>query len=171
MKLAIAPSTADLELREACERAMHAVFACLGIPRSFLDLDCEDGYMVRAARMFGCKPALGLTRSHEAKRAARRYAHLIVGEVFDVTGQFDLITSLHGVPSGSVAHMLSDHGHLVIASAFPFEKGAEFSVNGLVYYTSCTEDLQETWAKVPGPLPNYVQVYSNEIVYPSILQH
>lgn len=140
-------------LREECERAMHAIFATLDVPRSYLDLDCSHGFMVRAARMFGCKPAIGRTLDPRVKRECKRYANLVLGYVI---GQYDLVTCLRLPPFARIENMLSDGGHLVVASAFPNGKGA---VNGLVYEADATTDLQSVWSNVAQLLPLYVQVY------------
>lgn len=145
--------------RVECERAMHAIFAVLGVPASYFDVECTDGFLVRAARMFGCKPSLGQTRSWEVKRVASRYAHLVVAaDKLVVVGRFELITAMHGDPVWDVTPLLSEGGHLVVASAFPCGKGE--MVNGLSLDLSCTDSLQATWAGVAESLPRYVRVYT-----------
>jgi len=151
-KSVIDPST---EVREASERAMHAMFACLGIPRSYLDLACHNGYMVRAARMFGCKPSIGQTFDPDVKRDARLYARLIIGEII---GQFDLVTSIHS-PLDAAPYVALE-GHYVVARAFPFGKG-ELVCGKLRFDEDKTNDLQRSWTNVAGSLPGYVQVYVN----------
>lgn len=154
-KLVIAPSEA---LRQECERAMHVIFAVVGIPLSYLDADCRDGYMVRAARMFGCKPAVGTTHDPNVKRDAKRYARLVIADAREVAGRYDLLTYLRTAPPerGYIDHLLTDRGHLIVGSAFPVGKGA---VNGL-RWCAITEELQEQWARVVLSLPPYVSVYT-----------
>lgn len=153
-KLVIDQSTSATRRME-CERAMHVIFAVLGVPRSYLDLDCRDGYMVRAARMFGCKPSVGQAFDPATKREARRYAQIFLGEVH---GQYDLITCLNDVPS-DVANHLNDDGRLVVVRAFPHGKG---EVNGLRCDPHKTTDLQSLWSRSTEFLPPYVQVWQHE---------
>lgn len=154
MKLATDQSTADA-LRVECERAMHAMFAVLGVPKSYLDLGCRDGYMVRAARMFGCKPCVGQTASLAVKSEAKRYARLFTGEA---RGQYDLVTCIYSLPD-NVRTLVADDGHLVIASAYHIRYGGSDTVNGLRFDSAKTEDLQTLWSLATELLPHYVQVY------------
>jgi len=140
------------QFEEECERALHVVFGILGIPKSFLDMDCTHGFLVRAARMFGCKPCVGQTNDPIVKSIARRYARLFVGEVH---GQYELVTCANHIPS-DVANRLADGGQLVVL-AFPNGKGTE--VNGLDLDVHRTSDLQTVWSHTIGLLPPQVRVY------------
>ena len=112
--------------------------------------------MVRAARMFGCKPAVGTTHSLGAKREAKRYARLVVADAREVAGRYDLLTYFNTPPYGYVGHLLTPRGHLIVGSAFPLGKGA---VNGL-RWCAITDELQDQWGRVVQSLPPYVSVYT-----------
>jgi 2-polyprenyl-3-methyl-5-hydroxy-6-metoxy-1,4-benzoquinol methylase len=139
---------------------MHVIFAHLGVPKSYLDVGCYHGFLVRAARMFGCNPSLGLTSSIEVKREAKRYAALLVKAARDTQGEFDLVTCLEGLDS-SVAHLVSPSGYVVIRVPFTNEKGAIKVENGLQYDHDKTWDLQHAWERAGlEPLPLEVQVFT-----------
>jgi hypothetical protein len=148
------------ELREASERALHVVFACLGVPKSYLDVYCAHGFLVRAARMFGCDPALGLAVDINTKRAARRYAILVMKAARDVSGEFDLVTCFQGQVDADIERLVASNGHLILGPPFTFVKGGVQEANGLTLDQHKTQDLQSAWTRAElGPLPPTVQVY------------
>ena len=84
-------------VRETKERLLWAVLARLGPQQSFLEIACEDGWLVRAARHTGSKPAIGVTSSFEVKRDARRYAVMLLRdcqESFRLSGRYDMVVCL-----------------------------------------------------------------------------
>lgn len=139
---------------------MHVIFAQLGVPKSYLDLDCTHGFLVRAARVFGCSPALGQTTSAEVKRDAKRYASIVVKDARELVGQFELVTLFSGVaPRFLVGSLLAPDGHLVISTPFTNEKGL-LEANGLRLDHDKTSNLQDAWHRADlNLLPQEVQVY------------
>lgn len=93
----VAATQADEAVREAKERLLWAVLARLGPQQSFLEIACDDGWLVRAARHAGSKPAIGITSSAEVKRDARRYAVMLVRDYyspFRLHGRYDMVVCL-----------------------------------------------------------------------------
>lgn len=151
MRLGIAPSA------EICERAMHVIFACLGVHKSYLDVECDHGFLVRAARMFGCKPSIGQTLVRGVKAEAKAFATIRVVEASALIPEFDLITCFRVIPA-DVARLLAPRGHVIVGGPFTNEKGPQ--VNGLRLADTKTVALQHSWCQADlRPLPEEVQVF------------
>lgn len=174
------------EFRQWNEQAFWAILAHLGRPKSYLDVGCGDGWMVRTARMAGCKPSIGIEGSLEVRRVADRWARVAVHDLtqpLSLQWKFDLVTSIEvgeHLPfeaSETFIKSLTSHATnwLVFTAAIPGQ-GGHGHINcqppeywreliereGLAYDATTTEHLRETWKWVTGPmfwLPQNLQVF------------
>lgn len=162
-------------LRTWQERIIWGTFAYLGVPRSYLDIGCGDGWKVRAARRASCSPAIGVEASVEARRYARKWACILVRDFdvsFDLGKRFDLVTSIDA--SSEVDDVEKYASNIVGHSAgkIVFVPGTThryldwdniFGSLGAVYEETISEQLARCWQFNAGPLSQfayYLRVYS-----------
>src|SRR3990167_999792 len=171
--------------REWNQRALWAVFAHLGCPKSLVDFGCGDGAMVDAARGGGRILALGV----EVLPAVRRFDSGAVvrdlREPIDLGRTFDMAlcieTGEHMPPESAAAlvdNIVRHTDHWLVFTAAAVGQGGDGHINcqpqeylraliegherGLVYVDDVTERLRETWRWATGPmfwLPQNVQVF------------
>lgn len=171
------------------ETAFWAIIAHLGRPTSYLDVGCGDGWMVRAAHMVGCKPAVGLEVPGATRWIRRPRPYDIrehdLRDPFEIDATFSLVTCIevgeHLPPESadilvsSLARAVAPDGWLVFTAAAPGQ-GGEGHTNcqpqeywrwriereGLVYLPDTTSRLRATWDYTTGPmfwLPQNLQVF------------
>lgn len=172
--------------RQWSERSLWAILAHLGLPASYADFGCGAGWCVRAARMAGVKPSLGIELSDTAKIIRPDWARIVQHDLstfLNLERQYELVTSIEvgeyieRVHAKTYVDNLVRHtGHwLVFTSAAPGQGGdgvvncqpQEYwrdliSKSGLMYHPNMTDHLRETWKWCTGPmfwLPQNVQVF------------
>jgi hypothetical protein len=169
------------------ERAVWAMFALLGRPKSYLDLGAGDGWMVRAARMAGCKPSIGIDVSAVSAKLAKKWAKLLVwdlGQPLELRSHFELVSCIevaeHMAPEAAdvLVDNIAKHARKwVVFTAAPPGQGGDGHINcqpaeywkqlfldrGMTFEPLLTEQLQYAWKHCTGPmfwLPQNVQVFS-----------
>lgn len=176
-------SEVETQYRPFNERAILGAFALLGTPQSYLDVGCGDGWMVNIARRLGCKPALGVDSSLDARKVGRYWATILVRDIsrpfvlYDYRNggsilQFELVTSISADSTISdistdayVGNVVRHTGKWLIfvgsTSTTDYWKDC-FTNAGLTYNADMTRRLAEMWRWSTGPLqalPHAVQVF------------
>jgi len=165
-------------------QALLAIFALWGVPRSYLDVGCGTGVMVRTARALGVN-ALGID---QLEGEYTRVADLC--QPIDLERQFDLVTCIevaehlpesvadtlcqtlirHVAPRGKLVFTAAPvgqegYGHKNMQSAFWWRSKmyAYASERGLDYRRDRTVELQLLWTYCTGNLmhlPSSLQVFA-----------
>ena len=84
--------------RDSNERIILTIFTHLGKPKSYLDIGCGDAWMVRAARMLGCKPSIGVEISDACQKLSKKWARVLIGDISKplvLRNNFDLVTCIN----------------------------------------------------------------------------
>lgn len=173
------------------ERALWAILAHLGLPASYADFGCGAGWCVRAARMAGVKPSLGIELSETVKSFRPDWARIVKHDLstyLNLDRQYDLVTSMEVGEYIERVHakvyidnLVRHTQHWLVFTAAAPGQGGEGVVNlqpqeywreliskaGLMFHSELTAHLRETWRWCTGPmfwLPQNVQVFVREAV-------
>lgn len=173
---------------EYSTKALFAVFAHLGVPRTFIDIGCADGHLVKIAASL-CSYAIGydIAVEEEARVNYDLFQHdlakplgvlkqpspgdlLICWEVAE-----HLSAKSADTLCDSLADNVSEGGWLVFTAAIPGQGGhghineqphaywrQKLEARGLTYDEEKTEALRATWKAVCGPAwwyPQNVQIF------------
>ena len=173
------------------EQAIWAVLALMGRPRSYLDLGCGDGTMLKTIRRAGVAQVLGIEVSSWAKIAAGKRVKVPIkvfdlAREFDLGRSFDLVTCIevaeHIQPEGTEMFLANIARHVnnwLVFTAAPPGQGGDGHINcrepvywiealeslGLTYDGSSTSRLAEHWRWATGPmfwLPQNCMVFRRE---------
>lgn len=176
--------------RRINEQALWAIFAHLGKPTAYLDIGAGDGWMVRTARMAGCKPAIGIEYSVVAKKFAQKWAKLLVHDLTQplrLRERFDLVTCIEvaeHLPAEAnwqfVVNLCSTSSRWIVFTAAPPGQNGNGHINcqdqeywrglitahGFNYVEDKTVSLRETWKYVTEHafwLPQNIQVFKRNV--------
>lgn len=154
-----------------------ALFALIGIPKSYLDVGCGTGIMVKTAEKLGVD-AFGVDQLVD-ETWPKNFFHKNLVDRFELPQRpVELVTSLevgehlhetaHATYCGTLCDNLAPHGLLVFTAARPGQGGTghvalrpaeywhyEFRIRGLAYQDNLTMNLALLWAKIQSPL-NYM---------------
>lgn len=154
-------------------QAILGVVACLGIPRSYLDIGCGTGAMVGALRRLGVDGhGLDLLVPDDSLAYMRQ---IDCSEHFDLGRGFDLVTCIEvaeHIPEKSVgtfieniARHVGDPGVLILSAAGPGQGGenhqflqpgywwrTKFHNLGLSYREDYTSRIRLVWTTIQMPM-------------------
>ena len=169
-------------------RALWAVYAHLGMPRSFVDFGCGDGITVFTARRCGTEHAVGVELSAEVLDVALPGTTIEIHDLsqpIDMGRQFELVWScevgehLPEEAADEYVKTLTKHlvsGGWMIFTAATVGQGGYNHINcqlqeywrekitaqGINFMPQATDRIRETWAWATGPLvwlPQNIQVF------------
>lgn len=158
-------------------RHILSLFALFGIPKSYLDVGCGTGIMVKTAEKLGVR-AYGVDQLVDDTWASNFYHKNLVDRFELPERPVELVTSFevgehlhetaHATFCGTLCDNLAPKGTLIFTAARPGQGGTghvacrpaeywhqEFILRGLAYRDDYTMNLALLWARIRSPL-NYM---------------